>query len=214
MSSLPLRTLVASLAVAALAACGGDVFSPTDGGNSNDGGGTSDGGGTNDGGLTIDCPSSIPSSGANCAKEGLECEYGTSAELQCNTLATCQGGHWNVVPPVPDACQPPSSKCPPSFAQVPVDQACPDAVGTTCDYPQGTCGCTDYFGGPVPADAAAAARWYCDNPAPGCPMPRPRIGSPCSQEGQECNYSPCTPSGTGTLCQNGTWHEQMIACAQ
>src|SRR5260221_4459826 len=41
-----------------------------------------------------DCPSSIPSSGAPCTKDGVLCEYGDDFNPLCNTVRGCSSGRW------------------------------------------------------------------------------------------------------------------------
>lgn len=182
-------------------ACGGATLDPQDGGN--------------DGGST-QCPSSAPQNGASCDVPNLWCEYGNDPNLNCNTVAQCSAGSWSVQAPQQGECPTPSnpSACPATFASVPVGQHCGDLVGTTCSYPQGFCGCSVGSGGPYPEDASAVATWICDAPAQGCPQPRPKLGTACSQEGLECDYSSCSlPSGASIVCQNGAWQNQPFGCA-
>jgi hypothetical protein len=190
-----------------VAACGGAVVGPLQ-----DGG--SDGGPIQDGGSSY-CPSSPPAEGSACSRENLYCEYGTDPNLACNTVAECALGHWSVQQPYGQCPTPPNpSACPDTFASVPVGEHCGTLVGTTCSYPQGFCGCSIGNGGPYPEDAAAVATWICDSPQAGCPMPRPTLGTDCSHDGLECDYSPCSlPSGTSLVCQDGTWQELPYGCA-
>jgi len=50
----------------------------------------------------------------------------------------------------------------------------------------------------IAGGAQGALVWYCYAP-PGCPEPRPRLGSFCSPRGQICDYGYCT-GGTSQLC--------------
>ena len=188
-------------------ACGGATLDPLQ-----DGG--QDGAPIQDGGST-QCPSSPPTEGASCSPESLYCEYGNDPSLACNEVAQCSLGHWTVQKPYGQCPTPPNpSSCPASFASVPVGQHCGDLVGTTCSYAQGFCGCSVGSGGPYPEDASAVATWICDAPSAGCPQPRPKLGTSCSQEGLECDYSPCSlPSGVSVVCQGGAWQDQPYGCA-
>src|SRR3990167_6349225 len=56
------------------------------------------------------CPSTTPSSGTKCDRDGLACEYATDPRPTCHTIATCTGGSWSVPPGV---CPPlPPTTCP------------------------------------------------------------------------------------------------------
>lgn len=193
------------LVLVALAACGGVTLDPID-----DGG--ADASPTNDAGSPY-CPTSPPTQNASCSKNGLWCEWGSDPNLNCNTTAQCANGSWIVNQGASCITPPNSSSCPATFASVPVNQLCGDLVGTTCEYAQGACGCA-VPSGPYPEDASAVAKWYCDDPAAGCPTPRPKLGTSCNSEGLECDYSPCTlPTGASIVCQGGTWANQPFGCA-
>ncbi len=202
MSAKPITVFVCLL----VGACGGTVFTVDPVPDS----------GPNDGGLSASCPANLPGDGAACASEGIECEYGANAQPNCNTVAVCTNNAWHVRSPAPGGCVlPPPKSCPKSFKDVPVGQGCFSSYPSVCSYPEGTCGCEVSSGGPFPADASGAARWFCDAPKTGCPMPRPRLGASCTPDGLQCDYSPCAlPTGTSVVCKTGTWHEQMFACAQ
>ena len=187
------------------AACGGISDN-----NGNDGGG-------NDAPSPV-CPSSPPSASipSSCSDPGVTCEYGSDPNPYCNTVATCTSGTWSVQEPSPSGCPTPPNptSCPATFASVPVGTHCGALVGTTCEYPQGNCGCAVQSGGPYPEDASAVALWFCDDPGPGCPMPRPRFGAACSQPGLDCDYSSCTlQTGVNVVCKDGAWENQPIGCA-
>jgi len=101
--------------------------------------------------------------------------------------------------------------CPSSFAAVPRMTSC-SPYGAICDYSQGRCACS-VPAGPFPVDASAAAVWLCEDPMSGCPAPRPLYGSPCTQEGQRCDYGACDiPGGTAEVCAGGVWDEALVAC--
>jgi hypothetical protein len=195
-----------------MVACGGVTIDPLqDGGPGND-----SGPGPGDAAPSPYCPTSPPSQGAACSHPGLTCEYGSDPNVYCDTVAQCMGGAWEVNVPPPSGCPTPPnpSACPATFASVPVGQHCGNLVGTTCDYAQGFCGCAVPSMGPYPDDASAVAIWICDSPQAGCPMPRPKLGTACSQEGLQCDYSPCSlPTGTSLVCQSGAWQEQQFGCA-
>ncbi|HEY8038705.1 MAG TPA: hypothetical protein VIF15_02890 [Polyangiaceae bacterium] len=207
------------LVVATLVAgCGGSTFAgggdAAPGGDS--GAGTDGGGGGDDGGGAVSpCPASPPSSGSACAPQGLSCEWGSSTVQSCDTVAFCNGGRWQVTAPNPgglDCGGGPQGQCPGSFAAVPRQTHCSPYL-LACDYPQGRCACTIPAAGAQPADASAVAEWLCQDPAAGCPQPRPPLGSPCAQEGLDCDYGACTiPGGNAETCHGGIWTEGGVAC--
>ncbi len=160
------------------------------------------------------CPSVAPGKGSSCAREALECEYGTGNVPGCDTVATCDAGRWTVqAPTTGDQC--PSTRpsgCPASFATATLAGHC-EPLGLICDYPTGRCACTDGTG-PIPLDASAAARWHCQEPGANCPRPRPPLGSACTSDGESCDYGSCTvPGGSGEACADGLWTTMPFACA-
>lgn len=195
------------LVIAMAGACGGATQGGPGGGAVGDGGGG--------GGGSSPCPASPPGDGSACGPQGLTCEYGSSPVQSCDTLALCNGGRWQVTAPGPgglDCGGGPQGTCPSSFASVPRESHC-SPYGLDCDYPQGRCACAVPAGPGFPLDASAAAEWVCQDPAAGCPQPRPLIGSPCSQEALECDYGACTiPGGNAETCQGGIWTEGGVAC--
>jgi hypothetical protein len=222
------RTLAMVMA-AALVACSGS--SATIGDTGPDGGtppdsGTSDGSsppdGSPDGGGA--CPSDQPAQGAPCASAELSCEYGgTGPELLCSTTARCSANAsgslaWFVTTPgkecvASQAQNPPA--CPSTFTGLANGAACPDpSAYTHCVYPEGMCGCLSCMG-----DAGALGKeWQCEAyPQPqGCPEPRPRIGSACTQENQSCGYGSLCSAVTGIpmlRCENGVWHVEPVAAS-
>ena len=193
--------------VALLGACGGATLEPID-----DGGHDKDSSPGNDAGTY--CPSTVPANNSACSKNGLWCEWGNDPNMSCNTTAQCANGSWIVMEGADCLTPPNPSSCPATFASVPAGELCGNLVGTTCQYEKGMCGCAVPSGGPYPEDAAAVARWYCDSPAAGCPMPRPKLGTSCNSEGLQCDYSPCTlPTGASLVCQGGAWENQPFGCA-
>jgi hypothetical protein len=143
--------------------------------------------------------------------EGLVCEYGTSTVPLCDTLATCTKKAWVIRPPVPNALAcggGPPIMCPPNFGSVPRGSLCMPAGGY-CDYELGRCQCAFRLGGP----AHLPAVWMCQDPAVGCPKPRPRLGSVCSQDGILCDYGACyIDGGNQEDCVGGVWVERLMAC--
>jgi hypothetical protein len=222
-----MRGALAAVVLVLTAGCGGATFEyGTDGGPtpSPDGGPAPDGGGLPDGSSPDGqpppswspvCPESQPAIGSACSPEQLMCEYGAfDPDPACVTLVQCESGAWanqSFYGQCPDP-GPNSAACAPTFASVPRGQTC-SAQGTECRYAQGDCRCeVQFFGGPVPVydGGYPSPKWDCDDPGPGCPEPRARVGSACATEGQTCSYRPCSLE---EQCTNGVWQAPPIACA-
>ena len=224
-----LAVFVSGLAVG----CGG-AFVPIDSTGGDGGGGDSgvqDGGGPADAGggdaVTHDaptgqdapapwspaCPDAPPKPGDACTQQTVQCEYGTATwNVACDTTFQCENAVWTTIKPSYEACTPEPgpnpAACPASYSAVPTGTACHNNI--TCTYPEAVCACDYGFGGPPPDfDGGIAGSWGCV-PEPGCPMPRPRLGSACSIEGTFCTYETCT---YGQTCINGMWQSQPMACA-
>jgi hypothetical protein len=198
---------------------GNDAANPSDASGSNDGGMPNDGGGQpdvhpppQDGGTWSPiCPMHQPSAGTSCAMEGLQCEYGNvDPDPACSTIMQCTNGTFQPSTQYGTCMkQPNGSECASSFASVPRGAVC-SPNGATCDYELGDCRCEVMLFGPPLLDASVQPKWDCDDPGPGCPTPRARLGSACTMNGQSCMYRPCS---FGEQCMNGYWQPELIACA-
>jgi hypothetical protein len=128
------------------------------------------------------------------------CEWGNDPNPSCNEVITCNSSGWSTPPPT--HCPP--GTCPARYVDVPKEMPCsPD--GLDCAYKEGQCDCafTLPTGGVSPV-------WQCASP-PGCPEPRPRIGSSCTQQGLSCDYGACT-GGVEVQCTGGVWQQMQTAC--
>jgi hypothetical protein len=217
----PRCTLLLSVVFASLApACGGRYTSLGPG--SDDGGTRSDASPADAAGDVIfpgddeqdasplpgPCPAAAPNEGAACSASGqLYCEYGSSEFIGCDLVMSCNQGAWQKTnfsecpPPGPNP-----AACPATLAAVPLGQTCTPA-GLECDYMFARCFCNDPFG-PPPPDSGIAPTWACDDPGPGCPQPRPRLGTACSGQ-QVCTYETCSYS---EQCVNGYWSGEFAGC--
>ena len=211
------------VALALVAGCGAKFEAANagnDGGSggdasSDDGGPAPDGEPPPDGGTWSPvCPASEPSVGSACPQENVQCEYGSSLNARCNRNYVCTRGVWQTWTPFGGGnCNPGPNPgvCAPTFESVPRGAACAPQ-GTECDYHLGACFCMfDQFGPPRPVDGGVAPTWHCDDPGPGCPEPRPRIGEACSAPNQQCIYRQCE---FALGCMAGYWQYQPVACAQ
>jgi hypothetical protein len=133
--------------------------------------------------------------------DGLQCEYGTNPEPSCNQLFLCLSGLWDATGG--STC--PVGTCPMRFVDVHEGQACMPN-GLDCAYLEGECNCTIS----VPAGTGTTSTWHCFHPQ-GCPEPRPRLGSACTQDGQMCDYGACT-SGIAETCMGGYWQWTTTPC--
>jgi hypothetical protein len=59
-------------------------------------------------------------------------------------------------------------------------------------------------------EAGTPMTWQCTAAQNGCPAERPLVGSPCSTDGQNCDYGDC--NSLGVVCHAGTWHTQQNGC--
>ena len=216
--------VLASIAVG----CGGTVVGTSlDGGPGSDGAGGGDGGRDSPGtdGPIADtgtpwspvCPEGEPTPGTPCtlspSKDSAPalCEYGQlNYDPSCDAVYQCQAGVWSKASSVGGTCQPDGpnpSSCPATYADIQEDEAgtCAQA-GLRCEYAEGVCLCSAGFAIEIPDGGTT---WSC-NPGPGCPMPRPRLGSSCTSSNMSCTYLTCDFSES---CTDGYWQGQFEACA-
>ena len=72
--------------------------------------------------------------------------------------------------------------------------------------------------GPDGGEADSGSEWKCETwqPTPGCPEPRPRLGTPCSVEGQTCGGPGCFCNliviDPGMTCLGGYWNSAQGGC--
>jgi hypothetical protein len=175
---------------------GGSEMGAFDGGqDAADGGGQTDA--RND--SAPSCPTSPPGVGSACSDIGEQCEYGSSPDPACNEIFDCTANGWQKTSAVGPTCPGPDGGfdsgggCP----MQPPTGACSD-LGETCNYATETCVCSN--GSPPPVFTS----WHCTMPGPGCPEPRPAIGSSCSMPGLMCDYGHCN-GGVELDCTNGIW---------
>jgi hypothetical protein len=173
-------------------------------------------GDADEGSAAPSCSSRAPSAGMACFTEGTVCEYGASAIAECDTLATCAHGKWQVA--LPDAgdplCTPAGpAQCPASRSDVPVGQTC-TSVNLDCDYAEGRCECAQN----LPRTPGWPAIWKCPEPGSGAldpcpPLPRPRLGTPCDVETVRCDYGACEiRGGVSEVCSGGVWTDAPFDC--
>jgi hypothetical protein len=224
--------LWAVLGAVALAACsgqtatiGGDGGGGGGGGGAGGGGGGAGGGGGGGGGAggggggggsVSECPAQPPSAGESCTTTGLVCEYGGDPQAACDQFFKCEGT-WSQVR-VGGLCERldggSSPDCPASYSGVPQGQLC-SVGGAQCDYPEAYCKCDVRCFDICPApDSGAPTYWQCDVPYPpnGCPVPRPALGSSCSQPNQTCDYGACNGNIAEICTAGGTWQQTQVAC--
>lgn len=163
--------------------------------------------------LSPACPTSVPSPGAACTDEGVQCEYGDAWwSVGCDTVTQCTSGEWQLTQLSYDVCTPEpgpnSGACPATLSAVTQGATC-SPNGTTCSYPDGLCQCTEPLGGPVQIDGGSTPYWSCI-PEPGCPYPRPLLGTTCVASSQTCTYEDCS---FAEFCRNGTWQGEEEGCA-
>lgn len=159
-----------------------------------------DRGGLPDAGAIPACPSSVPSEGSSCAREGVVCEFGDDPRVQCRTFATCSGSRWSIATAT---CDPlPATACPAS-REAADGQAC-NVEGAFCAYAGLACECTNCIRYPI-GRCDGPRTWHCAAPstATPCPAARPRAGTVCATEGLSCDYG-CEPA-RARRCVGGLW---------
>ncbi len=183
---------------AAVTACAGHALP--------DSGAIDAGGGFDAGPYTMSpCPADAPD-GGRCTGN-FACEYGGDAWGNCTTIWLCRDGLWELFP-LTIGCGPQAVTCPASFGATSSPPTCQESDNLQTDSPictygqQGSCGCV--------CGTYSCRAW--DSYGPGCPVPRPRLGTLCPTEGVTCNYWNCCPSGPDDVnigppmvCSDGLW---------
>jgi len=179
-----------------------------------------------------ECPASRPRENTGCGVAGTTCEYGKSADSQCNSTLACFGDsfrtYWDARPT--DRCH--AKTCPATPVDVStlegkpcglaVDGAAageidPDGGATTkpitdadeavCNMANGICACTTGASG-----TAHARVWVCMKPLAVCPPNRPLAGTVCSGA-LYCDYGSCAfKRGVVMECQNDHWQVSGATC--
>jgi hypothetical protein len=201
--------LILAIVAGTPSACGGQVMSGT---------------ASPDGGLDAEldagsdhwspvCPDEAPTAGAPCSlSPGAQCEYGDAWwNPGCDSVFACEQARWAAAPVLAFTCGPPpgpnASTCPTSSLPLGSRTACA-SLGQACVFSQTICSCDSYE--VSQQDAGPAQFWDCF-PEPGCPYPRPRLGSACAPEGTNCTYKGCA---YGQQCTGGVWQEELAGCAR
>jgi hypothetical protein len=158
---------------------------------------------TSYGGPSVLCPPAPPALGTACPRLDESCEYGSSWWIGCNLVVRCTACGWEQEVPdcvVADA----GGSCPATWAEA---SALDEGGGAwcraaDCQYPDGYCVCDAIWGGP---DVQIGGLWSCGPVAPGCPSPRPNLGTSC-EGGARCPYGSDTCGGEWLVCTtDGVW---------
>jgi hypothetical protein len=168
--------------------------------------GTDTGKGSDTGGGGGPCPSTEPTAGHACSPTDLECQYGDNPNLNCDQLFRCEPEGWVKI--AGGGSCPPESDCPASYpGGTTMKATCDESeLDLTCSYAQGTCICSD---GSLPMPGGPS--WQCFPATSKCPSPRPKIGSPCSDNGTTCDYGACE-GGVELQCTGGIWQVVETPC--
>jgi hypothetical protein len=156
------------------------------------------------------CGKTRPRENTSCSVVGRTCEFGESADPQCNAVLACdvttsgvavweaRAGHGCI-----------SAKCTvgsdtASLEGKPcsIDGGVSDTDETVCNMTDGVCACTTGAGG---ADVHER-RWVCVHPAAtACPSSRPLAGQACPGT-LYCDYGGCAfKRGVVMECKGGVW---------
>jgi hypothetical protein len=171
-----------------------------------------DSGSFEDEAITI-CPPNRPRENSACQAVGSACEYGGSADRECNGVLVCRGAesqsYWDRQGN--GRCS--LNTCPKGIDMIALNgQPCAldeaDGGPTTdideavCNVGDGICACT------TGRDGAHAhpRRWVCVRPIfSSCPAARPLAGQPCAG-GLWCDYGSCQfKRGVVMECKNDVW---------
>jgi hypothetical protein len=159
----------------------------------------------------LSCPGARPRENGPCSNFGSSCEYGKSADPECNSTLACRGapsgGAWE--PRTADPCW--QNACPKDADVAALDgKPCSlpsdggvvsDVDEAVCNVPDGVCACTTGRDGKT----AHARMWVCVRPISVCPANRPLAGQPCSG-GLWCDYGSCSfKRGLLMECKDGLW---------
>jgi hypothetical protein len=164
------------------------------------------------------CPKTRPRENSSCPLPGSTCEYGSSADSECNTTLACEGSQFEAAwaPRPRGTCF--SDVCPESGDVASLDgkpcalesdsSAITDADEAVCNMTDGVCACT------TGRDGASRheRRWTCVRPISVCPPNRPVLGSAC--EGTLwCDYGSCAfKRGAVMECVQGLWLTGGATC--
>lgn len=154
---------------------------------------------------------------ADAGPDSGKCTPGESRKLDCNTCTCMSNGEWACTGL---ACIDSGTdgggvdpRCPSSWAAATTgshDALCPDI---SCAYPEGSCNCPAYCGGPAPGPDWMPT-WTCTPKPPprtdGCPDVEPTDGAACATEGKRCDYDRCCVYGY--TCTKGTWKATGPMC--
>lgn len=146
----------------------------------------------------------------SCDRPGA-CEYGTSADRQCNRLFTCNGAEWAEMPSA--ECH--AEVCPAVTALTAQLDGTPCSIDESssseavCNVSDGACACTTGSGG----TNVHERRWACSRTLlRDCPSARPLIGQPCGGD-VYCDYGACTSKRAFAMaCHLGAWQVVPALC--
>jgi hypothetical protein len=146
--------------------------------------------------------------GGKCSPSGIECEYGESPAPACNTFYRCGGAvttgpGWSLLSSPADGGECPTVGCPGSYDDIESGSVC-TKDNAACSYSSdGICLCSP--------STSSLYEWACVAATAECPVPRPRVGTPCSAPGTVCDYDECS-GGIALECTGGIWVEMSVAC--
>jgi hypothetical protein len=145
------------------------------------------------------CPTSLPSSGAQCGSAPLKCDYPTSCGI---ASAYCGGGGWLTSTPT---CPPPPSKCP--ISEPAIGTPCDPTLGKSCNWGN-ACGSIDYG----LCDPTTGLWQISSSCTTGCPASEPMAGSACTTTAS-CSYISSCGGTDDAKCSGGRWYVAIGPCA-
>ena len=202
---------------AAVAGCSSDSGGGATGDAGTDGAPSDAPSDSSEGGGTYACPMTSPTQGTPCDILGLVCEYGGDAHGSCTDLYTCEASKgatlWFAHEKDP-TCGTNPTDCPTSFAAA--DGTLCTKIAEACDFAEGRCGCELCSVEAGPPETHWRCKSWSDAPA-GCATPRPLLGTPCTADGQICDYLQCCRGpdmGPREECKSGVWQSSVdVGCS-
>lgn len=140
------------------------------------------------------------------------CMPGATKKLDdCNSCTCLANGEWACTGIACTDGGARDPRCPVSFAAAETgdhNALCADKI--SCEYPEGSCSCPAYCGGPPPGPDWEPT-WSCTKKrTDGCPDEELTAGSACSVAGKVCSYGSCCV--TQYECTGGTWRKSGPIC--
>jgi hypothetical protein len=139
------------------------------------------------------CSNDAPQPGTPCSGSSRICEY-ESLDAGCREPFACSAGTW-ITGSIYTTCdRADASRCGASLAET---------EGTACD-PYSRC---DFDGAVC---ICGKKTFVCEHATPGCPVPRPLLGTACAQDDTPCTSYLDLGCGPNITCRNCIWTAEYL----